>query len=532
MNTNSPVPAPPPQTVPSSVGPSIAARVRVLLSRLPAALRGPGAKTAAFVLIALAASAPAWIVQYPPVQDLPYHMAVTRVIRSLGDPAFALSDFTLTLGRTQYLLYYLAGTALSYLLGVFHANVVLVAAYFAGTVLSLRALLSSLGKDERLCLLAIPLLPNTLYMHGLMPFLIGIPLLFWGLATAVRYYAQPTVKRGILLGALALALFYSHVMPFGLFGIGCLALFPWARPKQWAVRAAPLIPSLAVALWWLWTTGSGGAVRTVMQGTGPRPVRPMEAAIRDIPNWLLDVFRDASDEMALVGLFVLVLAIVAAGSSNGAQAKTTQRTLRYAAVPVACVLFYFIMPQGHDFIWPLSQRFVVLFALTAIPLLTLPQGLRGHVLSGAALALGLASTVTTCSRFIDFQLHEVGDFDQALATMAPGKKVAALIYDRGSRITHHNPFLHFGSYYQVHKGGVVMFTFAGYPHWPFTFKPGHFPPPGTAARRRWEWTPEQTPIRELYPYYDYVLTRGSGFRPPSGTFHKHYAGERWTVWAK
>jgi len=102
-----------------------------------------------------------------------------------------------------------------------------------------------------------------------------------------------------------------------------------------------------------------------------------------------------------------------------------------------------------------------------------------------------------------------------------------------SQVTTLNPFLHFGSYYQVKKGGVVMFTYAGYLHWPFDFKPGKYPPPGGPARLRWEWTPESVRVQdELYPYYDYVLTRGSGFNPPPGTFHIQWSGDKWTVWAR
>jgi hypothetical protein len=77
-----------------------------------------------------------------------------------------------------------------------------------------------------------------------------------------------------------------------------------------------------------------------------------------------------------------------------------------------------------------------------------------------------------------------------------------------------------------------MFTYAGYAHWPFTFQDGHFPPPGGPARLRWEWTPQQTPLTEIFPYYDYVLTRGPGFAPPPGTYHVKWRGDKWMVWEK
>jgi hypothetical protein len=92
--------------------------------------------------------------------------------------------------------------------------------------------------------------------------------------------------------------------------------------------------------------------------------------------------------------------------------------------------------------------------------------------------------------------------------------------------------MHFGSYYQVAKGGVVMFTWAGYAHWPFKFRDDRLPPEGESARLRWEWTPELVSTSELYPYYDYVLTRGMGFNPSPGTYTVRWHGDHWTVWQR
>ena len=95
-----------------------------------------GASTIFYLGIALLASAPAWIVRHPPLQDLPFHLATLRVIKSFHDPAFGFDrTFVMTLGRTQYLFYYLVGAVLATVTGVFAANVVLVSAYLGGTAL-------------------------------------------------------------------------------------------------------------------------------------------------------------------------------------------------------------------------------------------------------------------------------------------------------------------------------------------------------------------------------------------------------------
>ncbi len=497
----------------------------------------PSPQTLLYVAIAIVASAPAWIVKYPPMMDLPFHLATIRVIHDFHSSDFGFdTDFNLTLGRTQYVVYYLLGSALAYVLGVVKANIVLMSLYLGGPVLALRALLTALGKDQRLCLFVIPLLVNTMFMFGLFPFLLGIPMMFWALATSVRHFEQPTRDRGVLLAVLALALFYSHVFPFAIFGLGFAAMFPWTKPERWIKAGAPTLPALAVLTWWTLFTDAGKLTRGALTDSKNDPRQPIDVAIGDAHNWFTNVFKDTSEETILV--FLLVLALVAAGLAQGEKdrgGRNIGMARAYVLLPIACVFFYFTSAQAHGYIWLIAQRFPILFAMTGIPLLRMPSGARGMLVTAGAVVLGIASTVNTCKHFIQFQLEEVGDIDAAIAEMDPKKKVCALIYDRGSSVisSAHQPFLHFGSYYQVHKGGVVMFTYAGYAHWPIDFKAGHYPPPGGPARQRWEWTPEQVPVvGEIFPYYDYVLTRGSGFRPPPGTYHVKWKSDRWTVWTK
>jgi len=498
--------------------------------RLPGQRFSPS--TFFYLAIAIFASAPAWIVKHPPTQDLPIHLATIRIIKSFHDPAFGFSDnYVLTLERTQYVVYYLIGAALAFVVGVFAANVILVSGYLSGTVLGMRALLRALGRDERLCLLVVPLLVNAMFIYGLFPFLLGIPLMLWGLAIAIGHFERPTVKSGVSLCIVSLALFYSHIFPFGIFGIGFAAMFPWTRPSRWLRSAAPVVPALVTLAWWTLFTTAGRLTRGAATSNEGDPHLSMDSAIDQIPMWFTNVMRDNSDELVTVALALVVIA--ALGLSLGERDASKSVSRPYVVLPLACVVLYFMMPQGHGYIWLIAQRFPILFAITAIPLVRMPRGAAGTLVTSAALAVGVTSIVSTCKHFIRFELEEVGDLDGAIDAMEANRKVCTLIYDRGSTIMNNQPFLHFGSYYQVRKGGVLMFTYAGYAHWPVDFRPGHYPPPGGGpARLRWEWTPEQVSIGEIYPYYDYVLTRGNGFRPPAGMYRIKWRGDRWTVWQR
>ncbi len=490
----------------------------------------PSASTLFYLAVAIFASAPAWIVRHPPLQDLPFHIATIRVIHDFGDPVLHFQDdYDLNVFHTSYVGYYLAGSFLAYFLGAYKANIALMSLYLGGTPLALRELLKALKKDERLCLFAVPLGVNVMFMYGLLPFVIGFPIMFLAMAYLVRDLEKPTRNTAIIVAVLGVVLFYAHVLPFFLFGVAYIAFFPWEKPHKWIRAGLPAIPSVLLAIWWAkgsdagHAAGHGGASEIFKSP-------PLDASFSQILQWSTNIFSDQSDEKWL--LLQVIAAIIAIGLSQGERDTSSPLSRRFWIVTVVCIAGFVGLSDHLGDVWLLAQRFPIPGLLCAIPLLRMPRDpIRGAVATLAILYVCFGSIVNTCKHFIQFELDEVGDVDDAIAAIEPGKRVCGLIYDKGSAVVPNSPFLHFVSYVQAEKGGLVMFSYAGFPHWPFQYKPGHFPPPGRAARLRWEWTPEQTPFREIYPYYDYVLERGNGFRP-SGGYHEIFHRDRWRVWKR
>ncbi len=495
--------------------------------RLPALRVRPS--TLAFVVVAILATAPAWVVRHPPLEDLPFHVATLRVVHSYSDPAFGFKDdFFLNLTHTQYALYYIVGSLLAYLMGVKAASVGLMCLYLGGTVLALRALLEALGKDQRLCLFVIPLLVNPIFMYGLLPFMCGMPLMFLGLAVTVRYVEKPTRGRGIGLGVLAFALFFAHVVPYAIFGIAFAALFPWTRPSKWLAVALPVVPSLGAVAWWILGSSQGTESAGALSSAFHPP--PILEAIARFPQWSIDVFTDSTDERHAIAL--AIVALVAMGLAQGDRDRTKTAARALVVIPVVCLVMYFSTGSMLGDVWLFSERFPVPLLMSLVPLMRMPSGFRGYLVTALAGAVALSATVNVCKHFIEFEIREVGDFDDALAAMQPRKHVAGLIYDKMSGVVNDVAFLHFVSYYQAEKGGVVQFSNSGALYWPVRWKEGHYPPPGTRPRLRWEWTPEQVPLQELYPYYDYVLVRGYGFNPPASAFRQVFRGSKWSVYQR
>jgi hypothetical protein len=232
-----------------------------------------------YLAVAVLATAPAWIVEHPPLQDFPFHAATLRLVHSFHDPAYGFADvYGLELLHTEYLLYYVLGDLLGYVIGVKAANVGMMCLYLGALPIAMGVLLRALGRDERLCLFAVPLGVNFMFCMGLLPFVFGFPLMLFALAAAVRHFEKPTRRTGIVLGVLTVLTFYAHVLPFALFGVGCLALFPWTRPRRWIAAAAPLVPGVLLVGWWVLGSKAGGGAATNLKSM--EPFAPLDSALQ------------------------------------------------------------------------------------------------------------------------------------------------------------------------------------------------------------------------------------------------------------
>lgn len=510
--------------------------------------RAPGPWDAAFVALSIACVFPLFYVDYPPIQDLPQHLAAVRVLHDYDDPALGFSRFfELDLFRTQYLAYYLAAHLLAFITGVELACKLLIAAALVATPYAARSLLDALGKDGRLALLLFPLAYNAHSILGFLNFVAAIPLALYGLSLAVRQLRSYTHPRAVAIGALALVCFYTHVVPFALLALG-IALVSIGRDLRASVRGLlPLVPSGLGALLWLAQSPAGRATLAATRGgdRGPQPhYTEARAALAETPRWLTDVLRDdvgrdllyawAAVIALALGLALLdrVLARIRSQPDPIAAPDALARSLarRIALLPPLCAALYFLSPTSYDWIWPIAQRFPLLACVFLVVALPRFRSGKGVVLA-LAIALSSASTHYTGKAFAAFEREEVGDFDRALAAIPQGQRVVGLIFQRGSRHVAFSPFIHFAAYYQARKGGAAMFSFADFPQSPFRFREDNRPP---RVPPRWEWLPERVrPQRDL-DFYDYALVRGGPgaiARPHSG-FVPVYRGSRWSVWKR
>ena len=133
---------------------------------------------------AAATVVPLWSAGHLPFTDLPQHVSAIATLRHWWDPAWKSQQyFTLELGQTQYLLYYLAGAALAFPFGsAERANLVLLSAIAISYPYSLRSLLRALGADTRLALFGCALFWSQALLIGFFNYVAAMPLTIWALA--------------------------------------------------------------------------------------------------------------------------------------------------------------------------------------------------------------------------------------------------------------------------------------------------------------------------------------------------------------
>lgn len=487
---------------------------------------------------------PLWLVEYPPLQDLPQHLAAIRVLHSYHDPRFGLQQFfEIDLFRTQYLTYYLTAHLLAYPFGVVLANKLLLTLSLCAIPYGMRRLLGALGRDQRLALFVLPLTYNAHVILGFFNFLAAIALTLYGLAMAIEQRRKPTRTGAILWSILALVTFYTHVVPFGFLALGVLLVAIGRDLRSSVQRLLPLLPAIIGAALWLLTSPAGQATRTAASlsdgVTGPRPqFIPWRQAVQWAPTWLTDILQEPIGKQLLQAWALLVIAAIAFGIGRrrahpDVAADGLQRSLGYrmALLSPLAALAYFVMPDSYDWIWPIAPRFPLLAAIFLVAALPSPKWKASFAMYAGVALVAALQFYHVGRAFVAFEREEVGDLAEALQVLPPAERVAGLIWQRGSRYVKFSPFIHSVAYYQAQKGGAVMFTFADFAHSPFRFRETNRPP---RVYPRWEWTPERIdPVRDL-GWYNYLLVRGHPFQTVRlGTaFRPIYTGRQWSVWKK
>lgn len=449
---------------------------------------------------------------YLPFTDLPQHAATMAVLRHWADPSWRCQElYQLALGQTQYLLYYAAGAALTFLVGTAErANLLLLCLIGASFPYALRSLLRALERDERLALFAAPLFFSQSLLIGFFNYLAAVPVVLLSLSLAVRQAKAPSRRGALLLALSAVLLFYLHLSALVFFLPAALFCTLWigGAGPPWR-RLSWLAPVAGLSGHWLFTSSVMRPGRTGWTA----PVRPnfhgLLASLLALPQALTDIWHGWADQAVLLVLLAAGL-LIAAGSLRGErQAGPAGRSRGLGAVlALYAALLYFAMPYSVGWLFVLNERYAVLAALL-LPLSLVPaRGLKGALPLLLVASAGLFAALHSAHRIRQFQ-EEAAGFDRLIEKMQPGRRLLSVAAeeDSTSGVAKFLPFHHFGAYYRARKGGTVEPSFLELPQSPIRYQPEAAPP---RKPENWEWSREEYPDWRDEAFFDYLLVRRVG----------------------
>jgi hypothetical protein len=178
---------------------------------------------------------------------------------------------------------------------------------------------------------------------------------------------------------------------------------------------------------------------------------------------------------------------------------------RFATLAGWLFLIYLVLPEFRAGYLIASRiaPFAAMIGVLALPAVRPERRRLVALVAAAAVVFQLGQTV---SAFLRFRAESAG-LDELLAGTVPGENLAGLIVDRGSPNWPGVPvYLHFPAFYQVEKGGRILFSFAELFQTSARFRRGKS---WDDLLREWnEWNPQFFDYGRHGGRFRYFLIRG------------------------
>lgn len=442
------------------------------------------------VLVAL----PFLVVQYPPITDLPQHVAQVRLFfETLGDAQapYRIQWFT------PYSMAYLplgAAWALLPAEDVGRIGVLLIA---VASTLAVHLLAARRARPVAAAVLASALVFSHVLYWGFLSFAIGwVAFVAWFLVTTSRPGDSFSARDAALLCGTALVLYVSHALWFavGMAWLAVHALLARLSLRGWLVRVASVAPvGLAAALWYPHLEAAGFVSPTVWS------VTPLE---RLSPFWLADAVLGGMRGVAEPVLLLFVGGWAAASLAGRDKPLRESVDVELLALALMLAVMGLLLPYRYMNTIQFAERWLPPAAIALVLALPVPE-LRGGSARWATLAVLAAFCAATAWSWARFERDEMSGFHQALADLPAGRRVIGLDYVKDSSIIKGRPFLQSFAYAQVERGARLSFSFAGFAPSLVVYR--------ERPRRPWtphlEWFAEHLRRSDLQ-YFDYAILNG------------------------
>lgn len=466
----------------------------------------------AFLATALYAGAMIWLVPHPPMVDLPQHAGQVALLRDLLLGHSPWQSIVRINYLTPYLIGYGLALPLSFFMPIAAAFKLLLTLSYLAFVYCCCLLRKQLSADDRLDWLFIPGFFGFTYEWGLFTFLVAAPLGLGFTLVSHRYSQNPTPAQGLLLFVAGTLLFFSHGLIFLFFTLIGLLLLLLSRPLK-NISITSLLPYGLLGFLFIVfllaaqsdavfnASASGGTIWGFnWERVGSLVVYPWGNS----RPYLI---------FAVGGLIMMTAPLVFGLHINHKQPL--------AFVPILAVIFVWLaVPDRAMNTALLYQRFS-LFTLPFYALLfSGNQNFRSDDPRTGIRQIALCQTavILICWGFL-FQktsqllsfAKESQDFDTIMSSIEPNQRALTLVFDPGSKASANAvAYLHYGSWYQAERGGLVDVNFAWFLPQIVRFRQNKVP----AINTDFSWAPQTFNWEQHHgEIYRYFFVRHTGPLP-------------------
>jgi len=211
-----------------------------------------GVRVAGICLLAAMLLLPIWIVSFPPLLDYPNHLARAFVLAHLNDPHFSFAKFY----RADWGAYpYLGIDASLALFGRLFPIETAGRVYLSLCVLALPAavwffLREAQPDSDATSFWGLLIGYNVFFLEGFLNFDLSLAVGFLALGFWLRWLARPGAGRWIATVAVFTALYFTHLLGFGIAGliVGAYLVVSRRPARDWIWSAALALPGLVLYL--------------------------------------------------------------------------------------------------------------------------------------------------------------------------------------------------------------------------------------------------------------------------------------------
>ncbi len=414
------------------------------------------------MLASLLCALPVLIPTFPPLSDLPQHVAAIMVLHEVHFGSYVFAEvFEFNWFRPYWLGYGLVWL-LTPLVGVLWAAKLVIAASVIAMVNALLFLRREVNAPATLdwLFLAVPF--GFAYEWGFLTFIVCAP---FGVLFLIHYlrFLKGRVHWIWIIGWV-LFLFFGHLLILAF--CCCIAALLALRPP-WDMRSLlgrvwPLLLSIPLGVVWIISSLEPRNVATPVDWA-----HGLHRVIKLLPDLL-------SQDYTLMSL-ILVPAVLAIPFMLGVRPKLSVANV---APLVFYITFMMLVPSTVFSNFGTYERFQLFGLMCVILLLTeaeqkVPDSVArfAQVLLLVPVIVGVLMVGRMAMKSYAFEQESAG-FRELLRHMDPGKRAYGMVESGYSEFARSPAYLHFPVWYQVEKKGLVDFNFAYYTSMNAYYRPG------------------------------------------------------------